>query len=114
MHNEIYGKGDPRIEVPPIERCGERQLSWRAAAPVHDPGHEYVGSDHKEDEVGEGEASSPFDEGSNPDDLGGHPTESSAALEEVYNHERDKGQADVSMEGDPNMQELQRAECGRR
>ena len=99
--------------MPPVEGLGERQLCWCAAAPVQDPRHEHVHGDEEEQEVRDGEADPPFDERPGPDDLGGHASEGPAALGQVHDHQPDEHEANVGVVGDPHVQKLQRAECGR-
>jgi hypothetical protein len=59
------------------------------------------------------EADHPFDDGPGPDDPGGHAGEGPAALGQVHDHQPDEDEADVGVDGDPYVQKVQRAECGR-
>jgi hypothetical protein len=79
-------------------------LYWCAAAPVENPRNEHVQGDEEEQEIRDGEADSPFDERSGPDELGGHACDGPAALDEVYDYQPDEHQADDGVVRDSYMQ----------
>ena len=113
VHHQVDDQGEPRIEVPPVKRQGQRQLRRGAAAPVHDPRHEHVHRDDEEHEVRDRQADPPFDEGPGPDDLGAQARQGPTSLEQVEDHQPDEDEADDAVVSDAHVQKLERAECGR-
>ena len=112
MDDQVDDEGDARIEVPPVERCWERQLRWCAPVPIHDARHEHVQRDDEEQEVRERKAHPPLHECPGPNDLVGHASEGPAALGQVHKHQTDEHEADIGVVGVAHMQKLERAKCG--
>ena len=96
-----------------MEGLGERQLCWCVAAPVRDPRHEDVHGDEEKEEIRDGEANYPCDEPPGSDDLAGHAPEGPATLCQVDDHQPDEHEANVRVDGDPHVQKLKSADCGR-
>src|ERR1039458_10339846 len=63
--------------------------------------------------VRDGESDPPFEERPGPDKSGSHAGDGPATLDQVHGHQPDENKADDGVVGDPYVQKLQRAECGR-
>jgi len=109
VDRQVDDEGDARVEVPPVERHGERKLSWLAPVPVNDPGHKDVQRDEEQEKVRDHKSNAPCDE-PGPQKLGRHPGEGPAALEQVDGHQPNEHEAHDGVVGDSYVQELKRAE----
>ncbi len=110
MHRQVNNQCDPGVKMPSVEGRGERQLYRLASAPVQDPGQEHVQGDEEEQEVRDRDARAPFDERPGPNKLFGHSSDGPTSLDEVYDDQPNKSQADDCVKCDPHMQQLKRAD----